>query len=249
MRAAAGSGSPRGRGEIALYAGTSGFSYPGWRGAFYPEKLPGSRMLEHYASRLSGVELNGTFYRTPPEATLRAWAEAPSGFRFCLKAHRALTYSAAAFDKVSVARDFSRRIGVLGDQLGPVLLQFPPARKLDLALLRSLLDALDRPVAAEFRDESWFDAEVVATLRAHGATMVVTDDESWPPAPAGDYPFSYYRLRRDYADAGLKPWAERVAAGLAGGRDVHVYFKHTVEGPLRAEKLQAMVRPPLTESV
>src|SRR5207237_10747162 len=28
-----------------LYAGTSGFSYPSWRGTFYPDKLPASRML------------------------------------------------------------------------------------------------------------------------------------------------------------------------------------------------------------
>lgn len=220
-----------------LYVGTSGFSYPEWRGHFYPAGLSGSKMLAHYASRLNGVELNGTFYRSPAEAALRTWAEAPAGFRFCLKGHRALTYSAAAFDKLTVARDFTRRVEVLGERLGPLLLQFPPVRKKDLALLDSLLEALGRPVAAEFRDESWFDDEVAALLRSRGAAMVVTDDESWPQAPVGDYAFAYYRLRRSYSDAALAAWAARVPRD----RDAYVFFKHTVEGPLWAEALAGLL--------
>ncbi|HEX6487994.1 MAG TPA: DUF72 domain-containing protein [Candidatus Dormibacteraeota bacterium] len=220
-----------------LFVGTSGFSYPEWRGHFYPAGLAGSKMLAHYASRLNGVELNGTFYRSPAEAALRTWAEAPVGFRFCLKGHRALTYSAAAFDKLTVARDFARRVEVLGERLGPLLLQFPPVRKKDVALLDSLLEALGRPVAAEFRDESWFDDEVSALLRSRGAAMVVTDDESWPQAPAGDYAFAYYRLRRDYSEEALAGWASRVPRD----RDAYVFFKHTVEGPLRAVALARLL--------
>src|SRR5205814_2196262 len=63
------------RGIETLFAGTSGFSYATWKGKFYPASLPGAKMLRHYAERLNGVELNGSFYRTPPEATLRKWAD------------------------------------------------------------------------------------------------------------------------------------------------------------------------------
>ena len=55
---------------MTLHAGTSGFSYPGWRGVFYPDKLPGARMFAYYSERLNGVELNGSFYRTPTPAAL-----------------------------------------------------------------------------------------------------------------------------------------------------------------------------------
>src|SRR5437870_5962998 len=135
-----------------LFAGTSGFSYATWKGKFYPATLAGSRMLGYYAERLNGVELNGSFYRTPPESTLLKWAaETPPGFRFCMKANRGLTYSADTFDRVGLARVFSDRIAVLGERLGPVLLQFPPVRKKNVALLDSLLGALRRPAAAEFR--------------------------------------------------------------------------------------------------
>ncbi len=48
-----------------LYAGTSGYAYPAWKPVFYPEGLPASHFLEHYASRLSCVEINYTFRHTP----------------------------------------------------------------------------------------------------------------------------------------------------------------------------------------
>jgi len=126
-----------------LFAGTSGFSYSTWKGKFYPASLPGSKMLAYYAERLNGVELNGSFYRTPPETTLQKWAaDVPPDFRFCMKANRGLTYSAEAFDKIGLARIFTERIATLGVRLGPVLLQFPPVRQKNVALLDSLLSAL-----------------------------------------------------------------------------------------------------------
>ena len=37
---------------MEIFTGTSGFSYPAWRGSFYPAKLPPAQMLGHYAGRL-----------------------------------------------------------------------------------------------------------------------------------------------------------------------------------------------------
>ncbi len=34
-----------------LYAGTSGYAYPTWKPDFYPEDLPATRFLRHYAER------------------------------------------------------------------------------------------------------------------------------------------------------------------------------------------------------
>ena len=41
---------------MSLYVGTSGFSYKGWKGPFYPEKLAGNKMLEYYGTQLPAVE-------------------------------------------------------------------------------------------------------------------------------------------------------------------------------------------------
>src|SRR3979411_764889 len=166
-----------------LYAGTSGFSYSGWKGTFYPATLPGAKMLAYYAEHLNGVELNGSFYRTPPETTLSKWAAGtPAGFRFCMKANRGLTYSAETFDRVGLAKILGERLAPLREHLGPILVQFPPTRPLNVSLLDSLLGALGRPAAAEFRHESWFCDETYRALRAHQAALVVTDEEKWPRA-------------------------------------------------------------------
>ncbi|HYR49809.1 MAG TPA: DUF72 domain-containing protein [Candidatus Eisenbacteria bacterium] len=222
-----------------LYAGTSGFSYAGWKGTFYPVALSGAKMLRFYAERLNGVELNGSFYRTPPETTLTKWAaETPAGFRFCMKANRGLTYSAEAFDKVGLARILAGRLAPLGERLGPILLQFPPTRQLNVTLLDALLGALGRRVAAEFRHESWFCDETYSVIRAHKGALVVTDEEKWPRAPMLELgPVAYFRLRRGYTASSIRPWIAQVKSAVAVHDEVHVYFKHDPESPALAQQL------------
>jgi uncharacterized protein YecE (DUF72 family) len=222
-----------------LFAGTSGFSYANWKGKFYPASLSGTKMLPYYAERLNGVELNGSFYRTPPESTLKKWAnDVPPGFRFCMKANRGLTYSADTFDRVGLARIFGERIAPLGEKLGPVLLQFPPVRRKNTELLDSLLSAVRWPVAAEFRHESWFDDETYEVLREHGAALVVTDEEKWPRAPLVPVSsIAYFRLRRRYGPASLRSWNEELKSALTSHQEVHVYFRHDPRSPALAQRV------------
>jgi uncharacterized protein YecE (DUF72 family) len=196
-------------------------------------------MLSFYAEHLNGVELNGSFYRTPPPATLAAWnAAVPEGFRFCFKAHRGLTYSGDAFDREGLAREVGRRLADLDSRLGPVLLQFPPTRLSDPGLLERILAALGGRAAVEFRHESWFNAEVYAVLRAQRAALVVTDQEKWPRAPRIEVSGSaYYRLRRDYDSAALERWRRELRAECQSREEVHVYFRHDPESPARAARL------------
>ena len=196
-------------------------------------------MLAHYASKLNGIELNGSFYRTPPPSTLEHWsADVPPGFRFCMKANRALTYSADAFDRVGVAKSFGERMSPLGNRLGPILLQFPPVRRFNLALLDALLAALERTAAVEFRHDSWFNDETYAVIRRHGGALVVTDEEKWPRAPLVEVgPVAYFRLRRGYSEETLYPWTAEVRSAVGAHEDVHVYFKHFPESPGLALRL------------
>src|SRR6184192_2735431 len=200
-----------------LFAGTSGFSYATWKGKFYPATLAGSKMLGYYAERLNGVELNGSFYRTPPESTLLNWAaQTPPGFRFCMKANRGLTYSAEGFDRVGLARIFTQRIAVLA--------------------------ALARPAAAEFRHELWFDADAYRLIQEHGGALVVTDEAKCPRAPLVDLgSVAYFRLRRGYTNASLQPWVEDVRSAAAAHDEVHVYFKHDSASPALARRLLRLV--------
>ncbi len=44
-----------------LFDGPSGYSYPKWKPEFYPRQLAAEKYLEHYATRLDGVEINYPF--------------------------------------------------------------------------------------------------------------------------------------------------------------------------------------------
>jgi hypothetical protein len=58
-----------------VLVGTSGWSYPLWRGPFFPTGLPAKHQLEYYASQFDTVELNGVFYRTPTPESVRRWRD------------------------------------------------------------------------------------------------------------------------------------------------------------------------------
>jgi uncharacterized protein YecE (DUF72 family) len=205
------------------YVGTSGFSYPSWRGEFYPEKSRPADFLELYAGQLPSVELNNTFYKLPAEEQLYAWAErTPPEFRFAVKMNRRITH----FGRLELLPTFSERVRILGERLGPILVQFPPTRTRDDGLLRFLLDSFDPALeyAFEFRHESWADADVPVRVNSLD----------------GEAPFRYLRLREPpYDDTMLRAWAERLRPLLEAGIRVYCYFKHEDEptGPLYARRL------------
>jgi uncharacterized protein YecE (DUF72 family) len=58
---------------VRVRCGTSGFSYPAWRGGFYPAGARAADLLGLYAERLPAVEINSTFYRMPTAKLLAAW--------------------------------------------------------------------------------------------------------------------------------------------------------------------------------
>ena len=211
-----------------LYVGTSGFSYPSWRGGFYPDRARPADFLRLYAERLPSVELNYPFYRLPSEEQLRAWAErTPPEFRFAVKMSRRITH----FGGLQLAATFCERVRALGDRLGPVLVQLPPSRPRDDGFLRLFLDSLDPELeyAFEFRHPSWDVDELLAEA---GVARV--------GSLAGTAPFRYLRLREPpYDEDALTDWARRLVALTGSGVRAYVYFKHEGEpsSPRYAEAL------------
>jgi uncharacterized protein YecE (DUF72 family) len=45
-----------------IYIGVGGGTFAPWRGVFYPEKLAQAKELEYATSRLTSIEINGTYY-------------------------------------------------------------------------------------------------------------------------------------------------------------------------------------------
>jgi uncharacterized protein YecE (DUF72 family) len=227
---------------MRIFIGTSGFSYAPWRGSFYPDKLPATKMLAYYAERLDAVEINNTFYRMPAPEMLGKWAaETPAGFQFALKSPRRITHEkklADVADSLSRLRDAA---GTLGDRLGPVLFQLPPFMKKDLPRLQAFVAELPPGLraAVEFRHESWFSPDVYEALRARDAALCLAESEELATPVEETSSWGYLRLRRqDYDDAALATWAERVKA--RGWQTAYVFFKHEDEG--KGPKLAARFR-------
>ena len=113
-------------------AGTSGWQYRDWRGAFYPPGVPQRRWLEHYAEQFATVENNGTFYRLPARDTFASWRDrVPADFVMAVKASRYLTHVRRLRDPAEPVRRLLDAAAGLGGRLGPVLLQLPPDLRAD----------------------------------------------------------------------------------------------------------------------
>ena len=213
-----------------LHLGTSGWSYPEWKGKFYPAKIAGDDMLPFYARHFDAVELNNSFYRLPKPEAMAKWRDAvPDGFRFAIKAPRQITHIRRLKDVAEPVQRFLEVAAGMAGRVGPILFQLPPNMKADLERLAALLALLPKAqqVAFEFRHESWLEPPVFDVLREHDAALCLAEpDEAVAPLlPASG--FVYLRLRKtDYTDAELAAWRAKLDALVADGRDVYCFFKH-----------------------
>ncbi len=217
---------------MEIVVGTSGFSYPEWRGTFYPTGMPTSAMLKYYGERFNTCEINNTFYRMPKKEMLARWpAQVPESFTFILKASQRITHIKRLKDVGDDVAFFYENAAALGGQLGPVLFQLPPSAKKDVARLDAFLDVIPagRPVALEFRHESWYSADVYDVLRAHDAALCVADTDEQEARFVATAGWGYLRLRgTDYPADELKQWAAKVNA--QDWAAAYVFFKHEDAG-------------------
>jgi uncharacterized protein YecE (DUF72 family) len=196
----------------ALHAGTSGLSYPTWKGGFYPADARPADFLRHYAERLPSVELNTTGYRLPPPAQFERWAaETPPAFRFAVKLQPWKLGAEAP--------------SMLGDRLGPVRVVVQAKR--DDALLERLLKAPAPMLALDLRHPSWDGVDVSPAIRVN----------DWDAGA----PFRYLRFREPpYSDDDLRARAARIAPLVAAGVDVFAYFRHEDEPTAPAYALRLL---------
>ncbi len=138
-----------------VFIGTSGWTYGGWRGPFYPLEVPKKDWLRYYSGQFPTTEINGSFYRTPSLDAVRAWRDqAPKEFLFAWKASKFITHWKRLSEKCdnSIAL-METRLKVLGPKTGPVLFQLPPRFTADRERLAAFLKMLPRRhrYAFEFR--------------------------------------------------------------------------------------------------
>jgi uncharacterized protein YecE (DUF72 family) len=225
-----------------FYVGTSGYSYPKWKGSFYPAKLPTRQMLGFYGTQFRTVEINNSFYQLPTAAVVAGWADqVPVDFRFVLKAPQEITHRRRLVGVGKSLSSLFKIAAALKKRQGPLLFQLPPNFKKDMKRLRAFFKLLTpecRP-ALEFRHPSWFDEEVFELLREHKTALCIADAEDDLEVPfMASADWGYLRLRRSaYDDRALKAWAKQILA--QAWKDCFVFFKHEDEGkgPQMASRL------------
>jgi uncharacterized protein YecE (DUF72 family) len=208
-----------------VHVGTSGWSYPSWKPAFYPAGTDSKDFLRFYAERFTTVELNTTGYRLPAEEQFRRWAEqTPTGFRFAPK---------LAGNRPRLLADFASRMRTLGDRLGPTRVQLISAR--DEGMVELILGSLDpgMQVAFDVAHPSW---DGIEPRLAEAGAVRVNDLEH-------DAPFRYIRFRDPpYGEDELQDCADRLRQV---NEPVFAYFRHEDEptAPRYAQRLLELLGP------
>src|SRR5574338_320350 len=152
--------------EGRVRIGIGGWTYPPWRGVFYPDKLPQAKELEYASRAMSALEINATFYGRQKPKSWESWEKvAPDGFQFAIKGSRfCLMRSKLCEGAEGIGNFFAQGFACLGSKLGPILWQFASRRKFDRDGIAGFIDLLPEQLAGiplrhalEPRDERFRD--------------------------------------------------------------------------------------------
>jgi uncharacterized protein YecE (DUF72 family) len=245
--------------EGQIRIGIGGWTYPPWRGVFYPDKLPQSKELEYASGQLSAIEINATFYGRQKPKSWEAWEKTvPDGFQFAIKGSRfCVTRSRLCEGAEGIGNFFAQGFAALGPKLGPILWQFAPRRKFDRDDIAGFIDLLPEKLegipirhAIEPRDESFKDDKFFDLCRARNIAIVFEDSDDYPCIEAETADFAYARLQRmnedvptGYEAETLDGFAKRARQWQQRG-DVYIFMINgaKVRAPAAALALQERLR-------
>src|SRR4051812_31868006 len=211
--------------EAQIRIGIGGWTFPPWRGVFYPDKFPQAKELEYASSKLGAIEINAIFYSRQSAKSWEKWGNTvPEGFQFAIKGSRyCVMRSRLCEGAEGIANFFAQGFAALGEKLGPILWQFAPRRKFDRDDIAAFIDLLPKELggirlrhAIEPRHDSFNDKKFFTLCRARNIAIVLEDSDEYPTIDVETADFSYARLQRmredvltGYDDAALDLFAER----------------------------------------
>jgi uncharacterized protein YecE (DUF72 family) len=218
------------------YIGISGYDYKGWRGRFYPQRLPARQWLRHASRIFNSIELNGTFYSLKSPDVFGRWVdEAPAdGFVFAVKGGRFITHNLKLRNvDAALGNFFASGVLALGRLTGPFLWQLPgtyrfSADRLDAFMRQLPRDSIEGEAVARQHDHRLRRGALVeAAERVRYRHAFEVRHESY-------FTDEFYDLLRAHgcafvvADtAGRYPYAEEVTADfvyvrLHGSQELYV---------------------------
>jgi uncharacterized protein YecE (DUF72 family) len=129
---------------VTVRIGISGWTYPRWRGTFYPRGLPQREELRYAAERMNSVEINGSFYSLQRRSSFETWAACvPQDFVFAVKGGRFITHMKKLSGiETALANFFACGVLALDQKLGPILWQLPPNLGFNADRMQAFFDQL-----------------------------------------------------------------------------------------------------------
>ena len=238
--------------------GTSGWSYQGWRGLFYPQGLPSTKWLQHYTAFFDSTEINGSFYRLPSVETVVKWAQTvPDTFLFCPKMSRFLTHMKKLREPEEPLERFFSVFEPMKGKMGPVLVQLPAMLKFTYDIAEPfyrLLKFTYHPYefVMEVRHNSWLEEESLTLMTKYDIGLVISQSGNvFPYSEMITAKNIYVRFHgpealyaSSYSDEMLLAFAGKFKQWVVEGHDVWAYFNNDIHGyaPVDAQRLQAMVK-------
>jgi uncharacterized protein YecE (DUF72 family) len=213
--------------------GVGGWTYEPWRGSFFPKGLAHAKELAYAGSKLTSIEINGTYYGSQKPGSFIKWHdETPADFVFAVKGPRFTTNRRVLAEAgESIERFFKTGVTGLKAKLGPINWQFATTKRFDaedfaafLKLLPKSVDGLAIRHVVEVRHESFKHPDFIALAREHGVAVAIAGDSDYPQIADVTAPFVYARImgttegeELGYSAAALDQWASRAKAWAAGG--------------------------------
>lgn len=215
-----------------IRVGIGGWTFAPWRGTFYPVGLRQADELAFASSKVTSIEINGTFYRTQSAASFVKWRDqTPDDFVFSIKGHRSIVNkSKLAEAKESVDWFLGSGLMELGDKLGPILWQLAPFKRFDPEDIAVFFSLLPRRLGGrtlqhviEPRHESFRTEAFVQLARNEGISIAKADSTKYPSIDDLAGTIVYARLQNaaadeplGYSETELDQWAMRARDWEAG---------------------------------
>src|SRR2546429_9517714 len=133
-----------------------------------------------------------SFYGTPSASTVTGWnGKTPGDFIFAVKVPQIITHDKVLVECEAEFDEFIERMQLLGNKLGPMLLQFP---KFDKWMLKSSEEFRGRLQSSfkrasdlragrfvvEVRNKEWLDPRLTDLLRGYNVALALTDTSFMP---------------------------------------------------------------------
>lgn len=224
---------------LPVYIGCAGWSLPRAYWSTFPAH---GTQLQRYATQLTAVEINSSFYRQHRPQTYLRWARSvPSEFRFSVKLPKLITHVQRLQNCDVVLDEFLSQCMQLGDSMGCLLIQLPPSLTYDdvtaEAFFLTLRSRYAGGVVLEPRHETWLNANALLVEQRIGQVAADPSPFAGGEAPSGWPGIRYWRLHGSpriyhsaYDRSHLQALADNLQSSMQDAIPTWCIFDNTASG-------------------